>query len=117
MNPLNVLVVLLVVLVLLEIAISIGCALYVRHRYGKHLVRSVLWDRLLASQFRTVVAGMLLYGLAFNSVAVTFLHLWSPLPRGWSTIILLVGLALLFWGPPADLRMLRSLGNGHSRGR
>ena len=101
----------LTVLLTAEAALAIWSALRMRRRYGRRLVESVMWDRLIASQFRAVVAGLLmlvvtLYGL------VGFALGWAPLPRPWSALLVSGALALLLWGPISDWWMLKRIDRG-----
>jgi len=96
---------------LVEINYAIVCAWRMRQRYGRRMLESLLWDRLVQAEFRTVIAGIAIAVVAIWTLAA-LVGLLGPIPRPWGTLGLAAGLALLFWGPIADWYTLRGLERG-----
>lgn len=97
-----------------EAIVSIGAAVAMRMRYGRRLIDSIIWDRLVASELRTVVASLLILALTlYGLLRIPFM--WPPVPQPWGVLALGVALALLMWGPISDWWMLREIERGHDR--
>jgi hypothetical protein len=111
MSGFDPIILLLVVLLVVEIAVAMGCAFWMRRRYGRRLVESYLWDRLVHAQIRIIVAGILIGVVAvYGLTRVPFD--WPPIPPPWGAIAVAVGLYLLLWQPIEDWWTLRKIING-----
>lgn len=109
----DILVVVIVLALLAEIAYSVWCAWRMRQRYSRRLIESYLWDRLIDAQIRTVVAGLIVAIIAIWTLGAVALG-WPAIPRPWGAIALVAALALLFWGPISDWRVVRAIEDGHA---
>lgn len=105
-------VVLLAILALLvEIVYALWCAWDMRRQYGRRLIESLLWDRLIAAELRTVIGGLLIGSILVYTLGRRYLDL-PPIPSPWGALGFLAGLMLLFYGPIADRWMLKRIGQG-----
>jgi hypothetical protein len=108
----------LVVALVAEMLYALWCANWMRKRYGRRLMRSAVWDRLVEGEVRTVIASVILmfvviYGFWLYAFDITE----PPIPRPLNSILLSIALFLLLYGPIADKRMVQRLEReGHNAG-
>lgn len=102
---------LLVVGLLVLIAAAILCSWDMRRMYGRSLMKSLLWDRLMDSQRRTAIAGAILGPIGVYSLLRPWFGL-APIQQPWGAVALVLSLYLLFWGSIADWLTLRAIRRG-----
>lgn len=104
-------IVLIVVIALsFEMLYALWCANWMRRRYGRRLMHSAVWDRLVEGEMRVVVSCIIILGLVIQGYVVYLLELDQPiLPRPIGTVLLSVALGLLLYGPIADKRLMKRL--------
>jgi len=94
-----------------EFLVALWCVRQSRERYAGRLIRSIVWDRLIAGDRRVVAAGALILGPTTWGFAV-FLLGWPPIPRPWGVVAVAIGLMLLFFGPISTYRLIRRIERG-----
>lgn len=93
-----------------ELLYAFRCALWMRQRYGRRLMRSAVWDRLMEGQARTIIAGcILLFLIVVGAIGYVTDSQGPVLPRPVGTILLTIAFVLLLYGPIADKRMIQRL--------
>lgn len=99
------------VALLVELGASLICAWWMRRVYGRRAIESALWDRLVRSQFRVVVANVILGGMVLWTLMarVNPDDSWPEIPRPWGVVSLVISVALLAWGPIEDWWTVRSI--------
>lgn len=109
-DPFNAVVTLVVVgLLVAEMAYALRCVQWMRAHYGKRLMKSRVWDHMLADDLRISIACVILLFLFIYGLVLWVLNLPPLLPRPTGSVLIGVALGLVLYGPIARRRMLESI--------
>lgn len=98
----------IIILLVGEMLWSLRCAWWMRHRYGRRLMRSAIWDRLVEGEIRTVAASVIMLLLVIHG-AWFYLTETRFIQQPYGTVLLGAALALLLYGPIADKRLMERI--------
>ncbi len=95
--------------IIVEAVIAALCAAANRRAYfARGEFESIVWERLVAADFRAVIAGGLVLIITVYAL-IRIVWEWPPLPPPWAGLALAAALALLLYGPIANYWLRRRI--------